>query len=373
MSLLEQLSPVIAGFAFRGECIAVDEITTGHINRTYRLTFALPDGATERFILQRISSQAFKRPDQVMENVLLVTEHLRKAIEARGEDASNRVLRVIPSRTGGALFTDAEGGAWRAYNYISNAHSVDVVESPEQFRAVGRAFGDFQNMLADFPIERLHDTIPDFHNTVRRIEAFEASVARDAAGRCASAAEEIAFVLARKAEMGRIVAMIEAGIIPLRVTHNDTKCNNVMVDDATGEPLCVVDLDTVMAGSSLYDFGDAIRFGASTAAEDEPDLDKVALDMTLFTAFADGFISRTARGLTLAELENLPLGALVICYEIGLRFLADYLDGDVYFRVEFPEHNLVRARCQFKLLTSMEAHRADMEAVVRGMVDRYKA
>ena len=372
MSLQTELSPILAGFSLPGECTGIHEITTGHINRTYRLSFTQADGAKTDYILQRISTQAFKHPEQVMENVLLVTEHIRSALEAHGEDASNRVLRVIPTRDGSPLFTDAEGGAWRVYNFIRNAHSVDVVESSEQFRAVGRAFGDFQNMLSDFPIERLHDTIPDFHNTVRRIANSEASVAAASPERREAAAEEIAFALARKGAMGRIVAMIDAGVIPLRVTHNDTKCNNVMVDDATGEPLCVVDLDTVMAGSSLYDFGDAIRFGASTAVEDEPDLDKVHLDMELFSAFAEGFISRTARGLTLAELEILPLGALVICYEIGLRFLTDYLDGDIYFRIEYPEHNLVRARCQFKLLTSMEVHQRDMEATVQRLIAKYK-
>ena len=373
MSIQSELQPIIAGFDFPGECASVREITTGHINSTYRLTFSLPEGGTADYILQRISAQAFHHPDEVMENVLLVTEHLRRAIEARGESAENRVLRVIPTRAGNPLFIDGEGGAWRAYNFIAHAHSVDHVESPEQFRKVGSAFGEFQNMLADFPIERLHDTIPDFHNTVRRIENFEASVTKDVAGRCAAAEADIRFALSRKAEMGRIVAMIDAGELPLRVTHNDTKSNNVMVDDVTGEAVCVVDLDTVMAGSSLYDFGDAIRFGASTAVEDEPDLDKVRLDMALFTAFADGFISRTAGQLTQAELENLPLGAQVITYEIGLRFLTDFLDGDIYFRTEYPEHNLVRARCQFRLLRDIDAHLDDMNAVVHQLIARYRA
>ena len=373
MSLIAELRPVYTGFDLSGECIAVEEIKTGHINRTYKLTFAQPDGTHIDYILQRISTQAFHHPDQVMENVLLVTEHIRDAMLAQGQDPENRVLRVIPTRKDEPFLLDAEGGFWRVYNCVAHAHSVDRVESPEQFRVVGRAFGEFQNMLSDFPIERLHDTIPNFHNTIKRIETFEASVAKDAAHRCASARPEIDFVLERKARMGRIVELIDEGVIPLRVTHNDTKCNNVMVDDVTGEALCVVDLDTVMAGSSLYDFGDAIRFGASTAVEDEPDLDKVRLDMDLFAAFADGFISRTAGGLTLAELENLPLGALVICYEIGLRFLADYLDGDVYFRIEYPEHNLVRARCQFKLLTEMEAHKADMDRVTRELIARYRS
>ena len=364
------LRSVLAGFAFPGALAECAEIKTGHINRTYRLTFR--EGGVERqYLLQRINTFAFHKPEEVMENVTLVTEHLRRALVSRGMDAESRVLRVIPSREGRPLVYDADGGAWRAYNFIAHAHSVDAVESPEQFGIVGRAFGDFQSMLSDFPIEKLHDTIPYFHDTVRRMDNFEASVARDVAHRAECAAAEIAFVRARREAMGAIVRMIDAGELPLRVTHNDTKCNNVMVDDVTGEALCVVDLDTVMAGSALYDFGDAIRFGASTAAEDERDLSKVRLDMDLFTAFTEGFVSRTARGLVGAELDNLVLGALVMTFEVGLRFLTDYLDGDVYFRIESPDHNLARAKCQFRLLSDMEAHRAEMEAVARRLVNKF--
>ena len=366
----DMLRAVVGGFGFPGELAACAEIKTGHINRTYRLTFR-EGGVERRYLLQRINTFAFHKPEEVMENVTLVTEHLRRAIEKQGLDADNRVLRVILTREGRPLMYDAAGGAWRAYNYISGAHSVDAVESPAQFAIVGRAFGDFQRMLSDFPIEKLHDTIPYFHDTVRRLENFEASVAADVARRAAGAADEIAFVRARREAMGRIVEMIADGTLPLRVTHNDTKCNNVMVDDATGEALCVVDLDTVMAGSSLYDFGDAIRFGASTAAEDERDLSKVRLDMDLFRAFAEGFISRTAADLRREELENLALGALVMTFEVGLRFLTDYLDGDVYFRTESPDHNLARARCQFRLLSDMEAHRAEMDAIVRALTEKY--
>ena len=364
---------VAASFDFPGALSACTEIKTGHINRTYRLTYRQADGTEHAFLLQRINTFAFHKPDEVMENVLLVTDHLRRALIAQGVDPERRVLRVIPARNGAPLAFDDEGGAWRAYGFIENAHSVNAVESPAQFMEVGRAFGDFQNALADFPIERLHDTIPFFHDTIRRMENFEASVARDVAHRVVHAQPEIAFARARRDSMGEIVRMIESGVLPLRVTHNDTKCNNVMVDDATGEALCVVDLDTVMAGSSLYDFGDAIRFGASTAAEDETDLSKVRLDMQLFDAFADGFISKTANGLTETELINLPLGALVMTFEVGLRFLTDYLDGDVYFHIARAEHNLERARTQFRLLADMEAHRGDMESSVMQLIARYRS
>ena len=359
------LASVIAGFDFPGDLSECVENKTGHINRTYHLSFVNPDG---EYLLQRINTFAFKKPFEVMENVLLVTEHLRCAMNARGLDTSGRVLHVIPARNGAPLVLDAEGGAWRAYNFISGAHSVNSVDSPEQFREVGRSFGEFQNMLADFPIHRLHDTIPDFHHTIKRMDNFERSLAADVAGRAAEVAPEVAFVRARREAMGEIIRMIDAKAIPLRVTHNDTKCNNVMVDDRTGKAVCVVDLDTVMAGSVLYDFGDAIRFGASTAAEDEADLSKVRLDMELFTAFSEGFIAEAAPGLTPLELQSLPLGALVMTFEVGLRFLTDYLDGDVYFHIDYPEHNLVRARCQFRLLSDMEAHQQDMERVIQRLI-----
>ena len=367
----ENLMAVIDGFDFPGTLEDCVEIKTGHINRTYRLTFR-EAGGQKNFILQRINTFVFKKPIEVMENVLLVTEHLRKAIVARGLDPENRVLSVIPARDGNPLLFDAKGGAWRAYNFIDHAYSVDVVESPEQFIIVGQAFGDFQSMLSDFPIGRLHDTIPFFHDTVRRMETFETSVSRDVKHRASSVADEIAFVRARREPMSRIVRMIEAGELPLRVTHNDTKCNNVMVDEVTGEALCVVDLDTVMAGSVLYDFGDAVRIGACTAAEDERDLSKVHLDLGFFKAFAEGFVSRTARGLTAEELKHLSLGALVMTYENGMRFLTDYLDGDTYYRIEYPEHNLVRARCQFRLLTDMEAHHREMDDIVQKMKQKYQ-
>ena len=367
-----KLTAVISGFDFTGSFIECEEIKTGHINRTYGLRFALPDGGESRYVLQRINDFAFKKPAEVMHNVRLVTEHLRRATLAQGLDPARRVLRLIPARDGEFMLVDAEGGSWRAYDYISGAVTVDRVDGPEQFREIGAAFGDFQTMLADFPIGELYDTIPHFHDTRQRLRNFEASLAADVKGRAASLAAEIAFVRERRDAMCRIVDMVESGEIPLRVTHNDTKINNVMLDGETGEALCVVDLDTVMAGSALYDYGDAIRYGACTADEDERDLARVALDLELYAGFSEGFISRTARGLTHAELVNLPLGALVMTYENGVRFLTDYLDGDVYFRIERPEHNLDRARCQFRLLRDMEAKRERMDAIALELIGRYR-
>ena len=371
MSIEPQLQSIIGRFAFPGELVECEPIKAGHINRTYRLRFALEAGRTRDYVLQRINTFAFKKPVEVMSNVQLVTEHLRNAMLRGGVDPFNRVLTLVPLTDGGTLLLD-ESGAWRAYDFIVNAVTVDRVDSPEQFREIGRAFGRFQSALADFPIEKLYDTIPFFHDTVKRMENFENSVAADVKGRAAGVEPEIAAIRARKAEMGRIVAMIADGTLPLRVTHNDTKINNVMLDAQTGEALCVIDLDTVMAGSALYDFGDAIRYGASTAAEDERDLDSVRLDMALFTAYAEGFISETARGLTRAELENLPLGALVMTYENAMRFLTDYLDGDVYFHIENADDNLARCRCQLALLEDMEARRSDMDGVVAELIGKYR-
>ncbi len=372
MNIDSKLKAVIDRFDFEGELADCQEIKNGHVHRSYHLTYATPGGGRREYVLQHMNTFAFKKPDEVMENVDLVTKHLAAAMVKRGEDPDNRVLRVVSVKGGGILLLDDEGNTWRAYDFITHATTYNYADSPAQFREVGLAFGEFQNMLADFPIQRLHDTIPFFHDTRRRLEAFERSVAQDPRGRVAEVPDEIAFVRARKAAMCRIVDMIATGELPLRVTHNDTKINNVMLDVDTGKAQCVIDLDTVMAGSSLYDFGDAIRFGASTALEDETDLSKVGLDMELFRSFAEGYISQTASGLTGRELENLGLGALVMTFEVGLRFLTDYLDGDVYFNIDYPEHNLVRARCQFKLLTDMEAKRDAMDAIVRELIEKYR-
>ena len=366
-----ELLNIISRFDFPGNLVECEAIKAGHINRTYRLRFALPEGGTRDFVLQRINTFAFRKPLEVMHNVRLVTEHLSAAMQRQGRDPQNRVLRLVPLKDdGGTLYQD-DSGSWRAYDFITGARTVDRVDSPEQFREIGRAFGEFQSMLADFPIDELYDTIPNFHHTVRRMEVFERSVAADVKGRAAAVTPEIEAVRRRKGEMGQIVAMIEDGTLPLRVTHNDTKINNVILDADTGRALCVIDLDTVMAGSVLYDFGDAIRYGASTAAEDERDLSLVHIDMALFAAYADGFISETARGLTRAELEHLPLGALVMTYENAMRFLTDYLDGDVYFHIENADDNLARARCQLALLGDMEAHSARMYEITRDLIEKY--
>jgi len=372
MTIDSKLKAVIDCFDFPGHLIECLELKTGHINTTCHLRFRQDDGAVRDYVLQRINNYVFKKPWEVMENVQLVTEHIRDSMVKQGLDPENRVLRLVPAKGGGAMVEDGEDGYWRAYDFIRHATTVDRVENPAQFRQIGAAFGAFQGMLSDFPIERLHDTIPHFHDTRKRLGDFERSVALDALGRAAGVREDIAFIRDRGEAMCRIVDLIASGDLPLRVTHNDTKINNVMLDIDTGEALCVIDLDTVMPGSALYDFGDAIRYGASTAAEDETDLNRVALDMDLFAAFSEGFIANTAAQLTPTELENLPLGAMVMTYENALRFLADYLDGDIYFKIDRPTHNLDRARCQCRLLSDMESKRDAMDGIVAGLCRRFK-
>ena len=373
MAVDNKLRAIIDRFAFPGEMTFCREIVTGHINRTYELDFRRSDGQVCKYVLQRINNYVFKKPEEVMENIGKVTEHLNRSMTRRGIDPVGRVLRLIPTRDGGTMVIDDAQGFWRAYDYIRHAVTIDRVQSPEQFREIGRAFGEFQNMLSDFPIEQLHETIPQFHDTRKRLGDFERSVALDVASRAASVGPEIEFIRRRGPEMCQIVEWIESGEIPLRVTHNDTKINNVMLDEGSGQALCVIDLDTVMPGSALYDFGDAIRYGACTAAEDERDLSKVALDIDLFSGFSEGFIAQTADILNRTESENLPLGAMVMTYENALRFLADYLDGDIYYRIEEPDQNLARARCQSRLLSDMEAKREDMFRITRQLMEKYRA
>ena len=351
----DEIKHVLAQFQFEGAFEGADELCSGNINNTYRLNYRLPDGGARAYILQQINTYAFKKPEEVMSNVQRVTRHLERAVRAEGDSPERRVLRLISTGDGGCMYRDAQQRCWRAYDFISGAVAYDRAERPEHFMEAGRAFGKFQRMLFDFPAEELYETIPNFHNTRKRFYDFVAAVAADRAGRVKDLEREIDFFFDRRKMMSQAVEMIERGELPLRVTHNDTKMNNVMLDAASGEGLCVIDLDTVMPGSVLYDYGDAVRFGASTAAEDEPDTSKIALDMELFKAFTRGFVPEVKGALTATELRLLPLGIKLMTCELAMRFLTDYIDGDLYFKVRSPEHNLVRARAQMKLLEDVEA------------------
>lgn len=365
--IYNDIKHILPKFSFSGVYSDARELTSGNINNTYHLTYD-ENGIKKEYTLQHINKYVFKKPAEVMLNIERVTTHLASSYAAAGIDPSRRVLTLIPTTDGNTLFQDAEGNYWRAYNYISGASAYDAPQKDAHVFETGRAFGEFQRMLSDFPADVLYPTIPDFHNTTRRFYGFVASVAADNAGRVRKIDDEIEFIFERRRMMGEIVRKLESGALPLRVTHNDTKINNVLIDDATDKAICVIDLDTVMPGSSLYDFGDAIRFCASTAAEDEADLSKITLDMDAFRLFTEGFLSEVNGFLSPEELHNLPLGVLVITCELAMRFLTDYIDGDLYFKVRSPEHNLIRARAQMKLLTEMEQKRDQMQKIVDELI-----
>ena len=346
-------------FHFEGRFRDVVEVPTGNINNTYHLFYDTPDGERQ-YILQQINTFAFKKPEEVMSNIRRVTEHLVRAVTLEGQNPGRRVLRLVSTRGGGFMYQDEHNRCWRAYDYISGAVTYDRSETAEQFREVGRAFGRFQRQLTDFPAYELYETIADFHNTRKRFFYFVDAVGRDPVGRVKYVEDEIDFFFDRRKMMAQAVKMIEDGVLPLRVTHNDTKINNVMMDKSTGEALCVIDLDTVMPGAVLYDYGDAIRSGANTSFEDEPDTSKIALDMDMFRAFTQSFVAEVRQSLTEQEIRLLPLGVKIMTCELAMRFLTDYIEGDVYFKVRSPEHNLIRARAQMKLLTDVEAKYDDL-------------
>jgi Ser/Thr protein kinase RdoA (MazF antagonist) len=345
-------------FAINGEFAGAAPYGSGHINDSYCAVFER-NGTPSRYILQRINHHIFKNPIMLMENIERVTAHLAAQVSDH-PDRGRRVLTPIPARTGGVLHVDASGDYWRAYVFIDRATTYDSIESAEQAYQAARAFGEFQRLLADLPAPRLHDTIPDFHHTPKRFAALEQAIAADAAGRVAQAGPEIEFALARKSLSAELVG---AGL-PERVTHNDTKINNVLLDDATGEGTCVIDLDTVMPGLAAYDFGDMVRTATCPAPEDEQDLSKVHMQFPLFEALARGYLSSAAGFLTPAEKASLAVAGKLITFEIAIRFLTDYLNGDTYFKVHRQGHNLERCRSQFKLLESLEQQEGEMRKLL---------
>jgi len=358
-----QIKQVLPHFRFEGYYVSAEELHSGNINNTYHLQYR-KNGVPMHYLLQNVNTYVFHDPYAVMENIEKITDHLRRKYLAGGVDPTRRVLEIIPTIDGRTMHKN--GGYWRAYRYIENATAYDRVMRPKQFEEAGRAFGEFQRMLCDFPAGELHTTIPDFHNTTKRFYAFVRAVSEDKAGRVRALEPEIEFMFEHRRAMGTIVRELERGVLPLRVMHNDTKINNVMIDNDTDKAVCVIDLDTVMPGSALYDYGDAIRFGASTAAEDEEDTSKIALDMEKFKLFTRGFLSQVDGFLTPHEIELLPLGMRVITCELAMRFLTDYIEGDLYFKVKSPTHNLIRARAQMALLEDMERKADEVQAFIDG-------
>lgn len=362
--LPETIDEILAAYGIR-ELSGWSMLHFGHVNSTYSIEFIRPDGENEKWLLQNINKNVFKMPVELMDNVMRITSFLREKIAAEGGDPTRETLTVQSTADGQNSFFDSEGKCWRMYNFIDNAFSYNSIENPELFYRAGASFGKFQAQLADFPIDTLYETIPDFHHTYRRFLNLKAAEARNTSGRACNVKAEIDFATARENDTKVIVNLIEKGEIPLRVTHNDTKLNNIMFDADTKNPICVVDLDTVMPGSALYDFGDAIRFGASTAAEDEKDLSKVSMDTSLYEQYVKGYLSTAGKSLTAKEIEYLPFSAILLTLECGMRFLTDYIDGDVYFGISYPEHNLDRCRTQFKLVADMEAKYDEMVRITK--------
>ena len=360
-----------AMFDFGGEVTSVVPYGNGHINDTYAVTCSLAGGSV-RFILQRLNPVVFPDRAGLMRNMIAVTGFLRKAVLRDGGDPERECLRLIPLKDGSPYLTDESGDVWRATQFIENTDAYLVAESPEMFASAGEAFGKFMARLGGFDASSLFEVIPRFHDTPDRYARFLASLERNAAGRIDEAKDEIAFVRERGEGCSVITDALERGEVPVRVTHNDTKLNNVLIDTATKEAVCVIDLDTVMPGSMLYDFGDAVRVGCSTAKEDERDLSLVDFDLGLFRAFTEGYLAGAGRSVTAAELGLLPDAARLMTFECGMRFLTDFLDGDTYFKTAYPEHNLVRARTQFKLVRTMERLRPEIVRAVKAAAKQVK-
>lgn len=349
-------------FGISGELVSFDKYGNGNINGTFILEFD-NGGKHEQYILQKINTEVFKNPFELMENIVGVTGHIKQYYAEKGIDSSRRTLEFLSCDNGDYCFIDENGNCWRMYKYIDKARTYDTIDNADLFREAGRAFGEFQNILSTYDVSTLYDTIPDFHNTAKRFEAFCKAVQNNEAGRLETVKNEVGFVLARENDTHVLTDLIAEGKLPLRVTHNDTKINNILFDEKTNEGICVIDLDTVMTGLSLYDFGDCIRSGANKTAEDDPNTDNVGIDLNLYEAFVSGYLSSAGKALTDTEEEYLPFSAKLLTFECGMRFLTDYLNGDTYFRITYPEHNLDRCRNQFKLVEDIENNMDKMKAI----------
>ncbi len=359
------LKQVYSWFAVPGDFVRARFLRVGHINDTY-LVDAMNGSAREQFIFQRINHFVFRDPERLMANFEKITRHIRAKLEKiRGRNPDRETLNLVYSRSGRCFHISPEGDYWRAYRFVGHAHIINVATRPEEAFEAGRAFGCFQRLLSDLDASTLHETIPFFHHTPRRFARFKEVLTKDVHGRASEAREAIAFALEREPMTAVLTDALADGRLPLRITHNDTKINNVLFDDGTGRAVCVIDLDTTMPGSSLYDFGDMVRTTTSFASEDERDLAKVRLEMEMFRALADGYLSEAGDFLTPEEIDLLVFSGRLITYTIGLRFLTDFLEGDVYFRVHRPGQNIDRARAQFRLVRSMEMQERAMEKCVR--------
>ncbi|MFH1747767.1 MAG: aminoglycoside phosphotransferase family protein [Planctomycetota bacterium] len=361
------MNTVAAQFDVTGDLIATEPLIGGHINDSFILTYQADD-RQQRYLLQRINDTVFPHPEQVIENIQHVTSHIAQRLNASGvPDVTRRVLTLVHTRAGALYYRDVAGAVWRLYHYITDTCVHQAVKTAEQAQAAGSAFGEFQQLLADYSGPRLHETIPDFHHTPRRYSALDEAVRLDACGRVAMAHAELDFAQAQRSLAGALLDLHAAGELPERIVHNDAKISNVLFDNQTGVALCVVDLDTVMPGLAIYDFGDMVRSMATTTAEDETDLARVEVRMPLFEGLARGYLKSAGGFLTAAERDHLVVAGQLITLEQGVRFLTDYLQGDTYYKTRRPEQNLDRCRTQFKLLESIERQEALMIRVVESL------
>ena len=360
----QQIMTLLKNFNINGEFVRSQTFTNGLINITEKVT-VLVDGKLKNFILQKINKNVFQNPEEVMENISNVTNFIRNKLKSQGQSASRKVMKFYPSITGKYFTIDENGDYWRLSKYIPKSVTFDSTENLGYLEETGKAFGDFQTMLNDYPVNGLNIIIPHFHNTLHRFHQLETAIENNLAGRKDTVQPEIATYLSLKDGATKLYRLQKEGKLKLRVTHNDTKCNNVLFDIETGNYLCAIDLDTIMPGLACYDFGDAVRFAANTCDEDEIDTSKVKLDFDKYEALAKGFIEKAGKSLTPLEQKTLALGAITMTIECGSRFLTDYLNGDTYFKTKYPEHNLVRARCQLALAEDMIANYEKMQEITR--------
>jgi thiamine kinase-like enzyme len=368
----DTLKEIVYQFDIQGDVEHIKAHGSGHINDTFHIVntnITLPD-----YLLQRINSHVFENVPVLINNIEIVTHHIREKLAAlsnEDKDANQQVLTLIRTSTNDCYYQDDTGNYWRMYFFLKNTTSYDIVTTAEQAKEGGKAFGRFQALISDLDANLLGETIPDFHNVEKRLQKFQYTVDADQVNRSADVTSEIEFVLQRQEEMSSILKLGREGKLPLRITHNDTKFNNVLLD-TEGNAQCVIDLDTVMPGYIAYDFGDAIRSIVNTAAEDEPDTSKIDINIGLFEAFSKGFLKETAAVLTDWEIQSLTMGTLLLPYIIGLRFLTDYLEGDIYFKVQSPKHNLQRARAQFQLLKKLEKQHENLQNIVESTIHEYR-
>ena len=355
----EELQNALSQFSLKGEVKCCTPYGSGHINDTFLVE------AGRSYILQRINSEIFKKPKELMENIDLVCRFMAEEIKKQGGNPERESLQIIPTKGGNLYYKDENSNFFRIYLFITDCKAFDLVEKPEHFYESAYAFGHFQKLLSDFPAEKLHETIPHFHDSPQRFQHFLKALAEDKFDRKKECAEEIEFFLAHEKDLTYAMDLLRKKELPLRVGHNDTKLNNVLFDTKTEKALCIIDLDTVMPGLAIFDFGDAIRFGANTGAEDETDLSKVSLSLPLFSLYTKGFLEACGSSLWEKEILSLPEGAKIMTLECGMRFLTDYLQGDTYFHVKRPEHNLDRARTQIALVRDMEKKWMEMKAEVQ--------